>query len=441
MLFETARDYECAADYYLAAAENAVRVFAHHEAVSLARRGLTVLQNLPDTLHRARRELPLQVTLAVQLQIVHGYAAPEAERTYARARALCEQVQEAPALFLVLWGLWMFYVVRSDLKKSLELAKSLFTLGERAGDESQVLQSRVALAVTSLSLGDSAATREHTEQAAALYDPSQHGSYTRLYGQDPGVTAFSFRSVALWLLGYPDQALVCSREAVTAGAKLGQPTTYALALHFAAMLRQYRRENTAVLAFADATTAIATEHGLSLWVANGLLMRGWSMAQQGVWKVGITQLREGMAAFAATGAQIYRTYYLGMLAEALARGGQVDESLQVLAEAIAAMHDIGEVFYAAELHRLKGEFLLQKQGSEVAFSEVESCFLLARSTARLRQAKSLELRATISLARLYQKVDRLAEARPSLAECYKWFGEGFDTLDLQEAKALLDERE
>jgi predicted ATPase len=440
MLFETARDYEHAAEYYLGAAENAVHVFAHHEAVALARRGLTILQSLPDSLERARRELPLQVTLAVQLQIVHGYAAPEAERTYARARALCEQVQEAPALFLVLWGLWMFYVVRSDLKKSLELAKKLFTLGEKAEDRSQLLQSRVALAVTSLSLGDPAATREHTEHAALLYDPKQHTSYTRLYGQDPAVTALSFRSVGLWLLGYPGQALERSREAVAMGAKLGQPTTYALALHFAAILRQYLRESIAVQAFAEATTAVATEHGLSLWVANGLLMRGWSLVHQGMWNVGITQLREGMAAFAATGAQIFRSYYLGMLAEALEKGGQVNESLDVLAQAQAATHDIGEALYAAELQRLRGEFLLRQQGVEVAFGEAEASFLLARSTARLQQARSLELRSTMSLGRLYQRVNRLAEARPMLAECYKSFTEGFETADLQEAKALLDER-
>jgi predicted ATPase len=439
MLFETARDYHAAAEYYLMAAENAVHVFAHHEAVALARRGLSVLESLPDSLERARRELPLQVTLAVQLQIVYGYAAPEAERTYARARALCEQVQEAPALFLVLWGLWMFYVVRSDVKKSLELAKKLFTLGERAEDRTQLLQSRVALAVTSLSVGDPDFTRQHAEQAALLYDPKQHTTYTRLYGQDPAVTALSFRSVGLWLLGYPEQALEKSREAVTMGAKLGQPTTYALALHFAAILRHYLRDILAVQAFAEATTAVATEHGLSLWVANGLIMRGWSLVFQGVWSVGISQLRDGMTAFAATGAQIYRTYYLGMLAEALDKGGQVNESLEVLAQAEAAMHDIGEVFYAAELHRLRGELLLRQQGSEVAFHDAEAAFLLARSTARLQQARSLELRSTISLARLYQKVNRPDEARALLIESYQWFTEGFDTADLEATRRLLDE--
>ena len=252
MLFEAARDHERAADYYLVAAENAARIFAHHEAVALARRGLALLQTLPDTPERARRELPLQVTLGMQLQVAQGYAAPEAERIYARARALCEQVQEAPPLFPVLWGLWMFYEVRSELGKSRELAERLFTLAQRAQDPAQLLQARQALAVTSLCLGDPAATREHMEQGVALYDPKRHSSHTYLYGQDPGVACLAFGAVALWLLGYPDQAVQRSREAVALGRELGQPSTLALALHFAAMLRQYRREGPAVQESAEA---------------------------------------------------------------------------------------------------------------------------------------------------------------------------------------------
>src|SRR5262249_4649075 len=161
VLFEAARDPERAAEHYLAAAENAARIFAHHEAVALARRGLAALQTLPDTPQRARRELPLQVTLGVQLQVSQGYAALEAERTYARARALCEQVPEAAPLFRVLWGLWMFHFVRPELGKAGELAEQLVTLAERAQDPDQLLQARQALAITSLSLGDPAATRQH----------------------------------------------------------------------------------------------------------------------------------------------------------------------------------------------------------------------------------------------------------------------------------------
>ena len=342
MLFEAARDHERAADYYLMAAENAARIFAHHEAVALARRGLALLQTLPDTPERARRELPLQVTLGMQLQVAQGYAAPEAERTYARARALCEQVQEAPPLFPVLWGLWMFYEVRSELGKSRELAERLFALAQRAQDPAQLLQARQALAVTSLCLGDLAATREHMEQGVALYDPKRHSSHTYLYGQDPGVACLAFGAVALWLLGYPDQAVQRSREAVALGGELGQPSTLALALYFAAMLRQYRREGPAVQESAEATTAIATEHGFSFWLAGGLVMRGWALAEQGAWASGIAQLRQGLTAWVATGGRdATGPTSSALLAEALGREGQIEEGLGVLAEALALMHEHG----------------------------------------------------------------------------------------------------
>jgi predicted ATPase len=438
MLFEAARDHERAADYYLKAAENAARIFAHHEAVALARRGLALLQALPDTGDRARRELPLQMTLGVQLQVVHGYAAPEAEQTYLRARALCEQVQDPP-LFLVLWGLWMFYEVRSDLGKSRDLAGQLFTLARNANDTSRLLQARMALAVTSFSLGEFAATREHTEQALALYDPARHGGQRHLYGQDAGSGCMAFGGVALWLLGYPDQARERSRGAVALGGELGHPTTHALALYFATMVRQFCRDAPAVQEFAEATTAIATEHGLSLWLANGLIMRGWALAEQGTWAGGIVQMRQGLTAWVATGAETHRTYFLGLFAEALGRGGQIAEGLGVLNEALALMDGTGTVFFGAELHRLRGEFLLRQDGGDAACREAEACFLRALAVARRQQARSLELRAAMSLTRLYQQQNRQAETLPLLAECYAWFTEGFDTPDLREAGALLEQ--
>jgi predicted ATPase len=439
MLFEAARDPDRAADNYRIAAENAARHFAHHEAVALARRGLALLQTLPDTPERARRELPLQMTLGMQLQVTQGYAAPEAEPTYARARLLCEQMQEAPPLFPVLWGLWLFHKVRSELGKARELAEQLFTLAQDAQDPAQLLQARQALAVTSLCLGDPAATREHMEQGIALYDPKRHQGHTFLYGQDPGVACRAFGAVALWLLGYPDQAVRRSREAVALAGELGQPSTLVLALHFAAMLRQYRREVPAVRGSAEATTAIAAEHGFSFWRASSLIMGGWAVSEQGARSSGIVQLRRELTAFAATGAETYRTYYLALLAEALGREGQIEEGLGVLAEAVALMHSTGEGFHGAELHRLQGELLLRQKATEVACLEAEVCFRQALTIARHQQAKSLELRAAMSLSRLYQKQDRQAEARPMLAECHDWFTEGFDTPDLQEAKALLEQ--
>jgi predicted ATPase len=438
VLFDAARAPDRAADYYLAAAENAARNFAHHEAVALARRGLALLQTLPDTPARARRELPLLMTLGMQLQVTHGYAAPAAEPTYARARVLCEQMQEGPPLFPVLWGLWLFHKVRSELGTARELAERLFGLAQAAQDPAQLLQVRQALAVTSLCLGEPAATKEHMEQGVALYDPKRHQGHTLLYGQDPGVACRAFGGVALWLLGYPDQAERHSRQAVALGREQGQPSTLALALHFAAMFRQYRREVPAAAESAEATRAIATEHGLSFWRACGEIMRGWTLAEQGAPASGIAQLRQGLTAWKAAGSETYRTYFLALLAEALGKEGQIEEGLGVLAEALAQMQATSERFHGAELHRLQGEFLLRREAAEATCREAEACFLRALTIARRQQAKALELRATMSLARLYQQLDRQAEARSMLSECYGWFTEGFDTPDLQDAKGLLE---
>jgi len=437
LLFEAARDLEPAADHFLTAAENAARLFAHHESVALAQRGLAVVQRLPNTPARARRELPLLVTLGVQLQVVHGYAAPEAEGTYNRARALCEQVQDAPEHFLVLWGLWMSREVRSDLGKARDLAGQLFALAQRTKDTAQLLQGHMALAVTSFSLGDLIATCEHTEQGVALYDPRRHASHTHVYGQDPKATCLAFGAVALWLFGYPDLARERSRQAVALGAALSHPTTRALTLYFASMLQQYCRDPSAVRESAEATSAIGTEHGLSLWQANGQIMRAWALSEQGDRAGGIDQLRRGLAAWAATGAETHRTYFLGLLAEALGRAARIEEGLDVLAEALGQLEGTGTVFHGAELHRLRGEFLLAET-NEVSSREAEACFHRALALARRQRAKSLELRAAMSLTRLYQHQGRQAEARPMLAECYHWFTEGLDTPDLQDAKALLD---
>jgi predicted ATPase len=244
--------------------------------------------------------------------------------------------------------------------------------------------------------------------------------------------------VALWLLGYPDQAAERSREAVALGEELGHPSSHALSLYFATMLRQYCRDAPAAQESAEAISAIAIEHGLSLWLANGPIMRGWALAEQGACASGIAMLRQGLADWVATGSETHRTYFLGLLAEALGRGGQIEEGLGVLAEALTLMDGTGTVFFGAELHRLQGEFLLRQQGAEVAGREAEACFRRAFTVARRQQAKSLELRAAMSLTRLYQQQDRQAEARPLLTECYDWFTEGFDTPDLREANALLE---
>jgi predicted ATPase len=439
LLFESARDFGRAADHFLLAARNAAEVYAHQEAVELARRGLELLRRTPDTPERDRRELHLQVALGMQLQVTQGFAAAAAEPTYTRALELCHRLQENGPLFAVLWGLWLFHKVRSELSQARALAEQLFAQAGRVADPALVLQSHQALAVTALCLGEPAAARGHMEQGTALYDPRRHRGHTFLYGQDPGVACLAIGAVALWLLGYPDQAARRSREAAALGEELGQPSTLALALHFAAMLRQYRREGPAVRESAEATMAVATEHGFSFWLAGGQAMRGWALAEQGARADGIAHLRQGLAAWLATGSQTYRTYHLALLAETLGQEGETEEGLGVLAEAQALAERTGERFHEAELHRLRGEFLLRREAVEGAGREAEDGFQRALAVARRQQAKSLELRAVMSLSRLYRQQGRPAEARPLLAETYGWFTEGFDTPDLREAKALLAE--
>jgi predicted ATPase len=437
LLFESARDFGRAADHFLLAAQNAAAVYAHQAAVELARRGVELLRQTPATPERDRRELRLQVPLGMQLQVTQGFAAKAAETAYLRARELCHRLQENEPLFAVLWGLWLFHKARSELAQARTLAEQLFAQAGRVADPALVLQAHQALAVTSLCLGQPATTCGHMEQGTALYDRQRHRSHTFLYGQDPGVACLAFGTVALWLLGYPDQAVQRSREAVALGKDLGQPSTVALVLHFTAMLGQYRREGPAVRESAAATMTIATEHGFSFWLAGGLAMHGWAQAELGARADGIAQLRQGLAAWVATESETYRTYYISLLAEALGQEGANEEGLSLLAEALALAEVTGERFHEAELHRLRGEFL-QRLAGPGAEREAEACFQQALAVARWQQAKSLELRAVMSLTRLYQQQGRAAAARPLLAETYGWFTEGFDTRDLQEAKALLD---
>ncbi len=434
MLFEAARDSERAASYYQIATNNAARIFAHHEGVVLARRGLSLLESLPPSDSRAELELPLLVMLGMQVQIAQGYGVPEAERIYARARKLCQQLPHAP-LFPILWGLWMFYEVGGQPWNSRELAEQLFALSQTPD---QFLQARQALTITALCLGNPFASRHHMEEGIKHYDPTLHSRHTYLYGQDPGVGCLAFGAIALWLLGYPDQAVQRSREGITFGA--GQPSTQVLCLQFSAMLHQYRREEPLDRSSIDASRAIANEQGFSFWKAGAQIYGGWALAQRGSPADGLALLRQGLAAFKATGAYTYQTYYAGIHAEALAHAGQFDEALQVLELALAHMHSTGETFHGAELHRLQGEFLLQQAG-DANTREAENCFHLPATW----PGKDNRLNpwsyggAAMSLTRLNQKQNRNAEARRVLTECYEWFTEGFDTPDLKDAKVLLQQ--
>jgi predicted ATPase len=284
--------------------------------------------------------------------------------------------------------------------------------------------------------GELVPARAHLEQGIALYDPLQHRSHAFLYGYDPGMMCLSFAAWGLWLLGYPDQALARSHEALTLTQKLAHPHSLANALFFAAVIHQCRREGQAAQERAEAAIALSTAQGFQFVLALVTILRGWALAVQGQEDEGIAQMRQGLAAFRASGAQLLWPYYLTPLIEAYGKAGQAAAALALLAEALTAVHKTGEHVYEAELYRLKGELLLAL--SQAHQAEAETCLHQALDVARRQQAKSLELRAAMSLSRLWQQQGKCAEARALLAPLYGWFTEGFDTADLQEARTLLE---
>jgi class 3 adenylate cyclase/predicted ATPase len=426
-----------AVGYWQRGGQRAIERSANLEAISHLTRGLEVLTTLSDTVERAQQELLLQTALASACIAVMGMAAREVEHAYARAHELCQQVGDIPQLIPVLQGLRRFYTARAEHQRVRELGEQLLHLAQSLQDPAALLEGHLALAFFLQNRGELTEARAHLEQGIALYDSQQHRSLAFRHGRDPGVTSRYGAASVLWLLGYPSQALQRSHEAITLAQELSHAYSLVLALSFAARLHQCRREGQAAQERAEATIALATEQGFAQSLAVGTSLRGWALVEQGQRETGIAQMRQGIAALQATGAEAHRLYFLALLAEAHGKVGQAEEGLTVLAEALAAMEKAGQRPHEPELHRLKGELLLRQAVPDTP--QAEAGFQEALTVARQQQAKSLELRAAMSLSRLWQQQGKRAEARELLAPIYGWFTEGFDTADLQEAKALLEE--
>jgi predicted ATPase len=443
---------EKAIEYLHLAGQQAVQRSANTEAITHLNAALALLLTRPDTPERTAQELTLQVALGPSLQATKGWAAPEVEHAYSRALELCQQVGETPQLFSALFGLQAFYTHRAKLQTARKLAEQGLALAQRVQDPALLLEACHMLGYNLLYLGELTLAREHSEQGIALYDP-QHHSLAFLYGgDDPGVCCLCHRALALWALGYPDQAFKNVHDALTLAQRLSHPLSLALALIFAAILQQFRRERQTAQEWTDAAMTLSTEQGFPYFLAWGIILQGWALTEQGQGE-GITQIHQGLAAYRATGAESFRPYHLALLAEGYRAAGQADEGLAAVAEALTGADKNDERFYEAELYRLKGMLTLQKlpvASSQLSVTnppsptptpqaEAEECFLRAIDIARKQQAKSLELRAATSLARLWRQQGKKDEARALLAPVYQWFTEGFDTADLQDAKALLDE--
>jgi predicted ATPase len=422
--------------YWQRAAQRASERSANAEAIQHLTTGLTLLKTLPDTPERVQQELTMQATLGPILIATKGYAAPEVEQAYSRAHALCQHVPETPQRFSVLRGLWSFYLARGEIQTAYELGQQLLCLAQRQDNPAMLLEAFEATGLSLFYVGELPGARDYLERSMALYDPQQHHAHVVLYGRDPGTFSLSYLAMALCLLGYPDQALQRSAEALTLAQARAHPYSLALTLTYSAVLHQFRRESQTVVEQAETGMTLAIEQGFPYWAARGPILRGWALTAQGQQAEGLAQMQQGLATWRATGAGLLRSYWAALLAEVYGQVGQSAAGVDVLAEALPLMDKLGERVWAAELYRLKGEVLLQAVADEC---QAEACFYHAVDIARRQQAKLWELRAVMSLSRLWQQQGKREEARQLLEEIYGWFTEGFDTADVQEAKALLNE--
>ena len=357
--------------------------------------------------------MTLHIALGAALLDGQRDAAPEVEHAYTQARKLCQQVGETPELVPILFGLWRFYVTRPQLHTARELGETLLRLAQHAHDPALSVIAHYALGVTWFCLGALPAARQHLEEGIARYTPDQRDAPPFRIGQDPGVGCRVYAAWTLWLLGYPEQALIRLHEALALAHALSHPYSLAFARWLGGHCLAVLPRCAAVHEQAEAAVALATEQGFTQWAALGMSLRGWALAMQGQGEAGLAQVRQGIAAFRATGAAVFVPYFCTVLADVCDHLGHPEDGLQVLAEAHTLIEQHEERWWEAEVHRLRGVLLLRQ--TMTPQEEAEACLQQALAVARRQQAKSLELRAAMSLARLWQQQGKRAEARELLA--------------------------
>jgi class 3 adenylate cyclase/predicted ATPase len=409
---------------------------AFAEATAHLHRGLELLPSLPDSNGRAAKELPIQIALGVIHMATSGVASVEAAEAYTRAREICEQINDTDHLMGILIGLRHSNQVQGRCLAARDYSSQCLHIARRKGDRIFAVQANANLAHTLCIMGSFVDARSAIAESLAEYDQNDYLSHRAVSGLDPESFCLGIAGWNEWFLGYPDRALQAALQSVAVARSQGYPQTVDQALHSAAHTHLLRREPEAAHNHLDSALAIAREHGFRQRIAQVRLMRGWALASQTDDRGALTELSEGLAGYRATGARAWQTNFLALLAIGYLRAGRYEEGLSTIAEArrLATLQD--EYWWEPELYRLEGDLLLASVG--IPQDRVERCYQSALGLARRQEAKSWELRAAMSLARLLRDRGHRDEAREVLAPIYGWFTEGFDTPDLKEAKALLD---
>jgi class 3 adenylate cyclase/predicted ATPase len=429
---------EQAIGYWHQAGQRAIERCANAEAIKHLSKGLALLETLPDTPERAQRELKLQISLGVSMQAARGAGSPEVGTIYTRARELCEHVGETSEVFVVLWGSWRYYRQGRNFQKARALAEELLRLGEHQHDPALLIQALHAQWTTRFYLGEYASAVEHTEQGVSLYDPQEHHVQAfRFGGHDACICGLTIAAWSLWALGYPDQASKRIDQSLALARKLNHPWSLGLALDQGIQVHELRGENDAVLEGAESLLTLAAEVSYAEYQATAEFLRGRAWMRQGKEEAGAAEMLRVRVSRRAAGAEIEEPYFVSLAAAAYRGRGESEEGLGLLDEVLSETASSGMRYWDAELHRLKGELLLSLP--EADCNAAEECFKQAVDVARGQNTRSLELRAATSLSRLWHDQAKPEAARALLAPIYQWFSEGFDTADLQKARALLDE--
>jgi len=414
------------------------------EAVEQFTRALSLIASLPATPALRRGQINLQVALITPLIHVKGYAAPETRAAAERARLLIEQAEalgEPPEdpllLFSVLYGFWVANYVAFNSDAMHELAAQFLALAEKQEATGPLLHAHRHMGITLLLTGNIAEGQTHLDRAIALYDPIEHRPLATRFGQDAAVSILCYRSHALWFLGHPEAALIDSDKALSDAREIGQAATLMYALGLTSLTHILRRNHVAANVRLDELLALANERGAPMLRALGMAFQGCVLALTGEASDAVHVITSGIAASRSTGAMLWAPLHLSFLAKAYAELGKFHDASRCIGEAMAAVEMTGERWWEAEIHRVAGEIALLSP--ERAAAKAQAYFERALQIARAQQARSWELRAATSLARLWRDSGRRAEAHDLLAPVYGWFTEGFNTRDLKEANALLDE--
>jgi class 3 adenylate cyclase/predicted ATPase len=414
---------------------------AEHSADAEARqhlqKALKLLEDSPESPERRERELETSIVLGPVLMNLKGSASPDVRDVYLRARDLCDRAGEPAQRFPVLWGLWLHHHIAGQSTMALGLAHEAIELAESLSNEDFLLQAHHATWTTQEKKANFGAVLEHADQGMALYNVDRHRAHAFTYGgHDPGVCSGLQGANAAWFLGYPDQALRRIIKALELAKRVAHTFSTAQALATTAQLHMLRREPERAIAEADELIAFSTENGLILWRANGQLLRSWAISEMGDAASVLDDFRDAIQLRKSAGSQIRLSLNLAQLAHALARAGEIEEAQTVIGQALIQLEKTGERTWESIVHWVRGEIFAAVP--EADLGSAEACYLEACEIARRQMAKSMELRAAASLARLWSRQGRVDDALKLLAPVYGWFTEGFDTPDLTDAKALLD---